>query len=105
MKNSPLMDCAHKQDLQIVKMLVEARAAVNQQGKQDMSALHLAARKGDVEIVQVLLESRADINQKSQGGTVEQLARKNGGGELLKVLGLAESGQAIQEIKCLEPAQ
>jgi len=86
MKNSPLMDAAHKQDLQIVKVLLAARAAVNQQGKQNMSALHLAARKGDAEIVQILLVSRADINQRSQGGTVEQLARKNGEVSCLRCL-------------------
>jgi ankyrin repeat protein len=69
MNNTPLMDAAHRGNLQLVTMLVSARAAINQQGKQGMSALHLAARKGKTEVVQVLLESRADVKQESKCGT------------------------------------
>merc|ERR1719487_1875503 len=108
MKNTPLMDAAHKGNLPLVKMLLPARAEVNLQGKQDMAALHLAARKGEAEIVKVLLDAKADVNQRSQCGTVEQLARKNGGSEMLKVLGLEKddgSGSGPTSVKSLTAAQ
>merc|ERR1711988_101449 len=105
MKNSPLMDAAHIQDLELVKKLLPAKANINQQGKQDMSALHLAARKGDDKICQVLLESRADVNQISQCGTAAQLARKNGGGALLKVFGLTAAEGSVQHVKIMDAAQ
>merc|ERR1712137_1148304 len=37
MNNSPLMDAAHVQDLQLVRKFLSAKADVNQQGKQDVS--------------------------------------------------------------------
>merc|ERR1711871_739926 len=93
MNNTSLMYAAHTGNLPLVKMLLPARATVNQQGKREMSALHLAARKGDARIVRVLLQSNADVNQKSQIGTVEQLARRNGSSELLEVLGLVQESK------------
>merc|ERR1712060_492315 len=96
MNNTPLMDAAHTKNLSLVKMLLSARAAINQQGKQGMSAIHLAARKGEAGIVQALLEAKADVSQESQCGTVDQLARKNGSSELLKVLGLVkDNGDSV----------
>jgi ankyrin repeat protein len=92
--NTPLMGAAHTGNLLLITMLISARAAINQQGKQGMSACHLAARRGEAKIVEVLIESRADVNQKSQCGSLEQLARKNGNAELLKVLGLSGCGSS-----------
>merc|ERR1712216_71400 len=72
----------------VVKKMLAAKADVNKQGKQDMSALHLAARKRQVKVVEVLLAAGADANQQSVCGTPLQLARKNGGADLLKLFGV-----------------
>merc|ERR1712224_114747 len=42
MQNSPLMDAAHEGRLDVALRLISARAHINKQGKQGMSALHLA---------------------------------------------------------------
>mmetsp|Transcript_65002 Transcript_65002/g.123988 ORF Transcript_65002/g.123988 Transcript_65002/m.123988 type:complete len:471 (-) Transcript_65002:3-1415(-) len=89
MKNSPLMDAAHCNNHWLAERLIEARANVNQQGKSDMAAIHLAARRGDPKMVQILLSARADIEQESACGTALKLAKQKGGEELLQVLGVA----------------
>jgi len=74
MKNSPLMDAAHKGKHILAGKLLAAGANVNKVGKQDMTALHLAARRGDPKMVKILLEARADTSLKSKIGTALHLA-------------------------------
>merc|ERR1711964_788239 len=82
------MDAASAGNAEVVKKMLAAKADVNKQGKQDMSALHLAARKRQVKVAEILIAAGADMNQESKCGTPLQLARKNGGVDLLKVFGV-----------------
>lgn len=91
MKNTPLMDAAHRDMPSLALKLIEAGARLDQQGKSDMTAIHLAARRGSTKMVQILVSCRADVNQKSKCGTVLDLAKKNGGETLLQVLGISDS--------------
>merc|ERR1712007_121573 len=88
MQNSPLMDAAHDNKADLASRLILARADVNKQGKQGLSALHLAARRGNTKMVRILMEARADASQKSDLGTSLDLAKKNGGLELLELFGV-----------------
>lgn len=84
--NFPLMDAAKVGNRELTIKLIAARAEINKQGKQGMSALHLAARGGHTTIVAALLEAHADTMQESQCGTALHLAQKNGRLDLLKLL-------------------
>jgi len=109
--NSPLMDAAFVGNVELMKKLIAAKADINKQGKQDMSALHLAARKKHAEAAACLLEAGADMNLESKVGTALTLARKNGGLELLKVFGVqtesAFTGDAgdVKNVSSLDAAQ
>lgn len=85
MKNSPLMEAAHSGNHSLAEKLIAARADVNKVGKQDMTALHLAARRGDSKIVKILLEAKADTTLESKCGTALQLASKKGSKEVLQL--------------------
>jgi len=87
-RNSPLMDAAHEGQSDVALKLIAARADVNKKGKQGLSALHFAARRGCTKMVQILLEAHADASQTSDLGTALDLAKKNGGSELLKLFGV-----------------
>lgn len=109
MQNTPLMDAAHKGKHELMGQLISARADINRQGKQGMGALHLAARRGDPISAELLIAARADMTQPSQCGTALELARKNGGIELLKKFGV-ESGAStdftnITSIAALDASQ
>ena len=108
MQNSPLIDAAHENKTDLASRLILARADVNKQGKQGLSALHLAARCGNTKMVQILMEARADTSQKSDLGTSLDLAKKNGGLELLKLYGVesnSKTGSNITSIVELDAAQ
>jgi ankyrin repeat protein len=87
MKNSPLMDAAHSGEHLLAEKLIRSGADVNKVGKQDMTALHLAARRGDDKMVKMLLDAKADATLESKIGTAISLARKKGSTELLRLLG------------------
>merc|ERR1712217_23259 len=100
--NSPLMDAAFAGKPELAKKLIAAKADINKQGKQDMSALHLAARKRHVQVAEILLAARADMNQASKCGTALQLARKNGGMELLKAFDVqSDTPSNVGDITCV----
>eukprot|EP00746_Dinoflagellata_sp_MGD_P151986 gnl/MRDRNA2_/MRDRNA2_83365_c0_seq4.p1 gnl/MRDRNA2_/MRDRNA2_83365_c0~~gnl/MRDRNA2_/MRDRNA2_83365_c0_seq4.p1 ORF type:complete len:374 (+),score=70.67 gnl/MRDRNA2_/MRDRNA2_83365_c0_seq4:131-1252(+) len=90
-QNSPLMDAAHEGQCDLAMRLISARAAVNMQGKQGLSALHLAARRGNADMIQVLMQARADASQTSDLGTAFDLAKKNGGVKVLELFGAQSS--------------
>jgi len=86
--NSALLDAALAGKTELAKKLIAAKADINKQGKQGMSALHLAARQRHSQVAEVLLAAKADMGQESKCGTALQLARKNGGIDLLQVFGV-----------------
>jgi ankyrin repeat protein len=97
--NTPLMDAAAAGNTELVKKLIGAKADINKQGKQDMSALHLAARKKHTQTAEALIAAGGDMNQESKCGTALQLARKNGGADLLKVFGVqADTPSTLNDI-------
>lgn len=107
-ENSPLMDAASAGKTELVQKLIAAKADVHKKGKQQMSALHLAARSRRTEVVKVLLDAQADPNQESNVGTALQLARKNGGTDpgLLDAFGCQLDAPAIvSDISSLDAAQ
>merc|ERR1719440_926517 len=102
------MDAAHQNKTDLASKLILAGADINKQGKQGLSALHLAARRGKTKMVQILMEARADTSQKSDLGTSLDLAKKNGGLELLKLFGVEanpNTGNTITSIAELDAAQ
>jgi ankyrin repeat protein len=106
MDNSPLMDVASAGNTQLAKKLIAAKADINKQGKQQMSALHLAARSRRNQVAEVLLAAKADMNQESRVGTALQLARKNGGVDLLKVFGVQpDESPAVSNVSLMDAAQ
>merc|ERR1712039_721042 len=105
MENSALMDAAASGKSELVEKLIAAKADVSKQGKQQMSALHLAARSRRAEVCKLLLAARADMNQESKLGTALQLARKNGGKQLLEVFDSGSDTPAIHSISYLDAAQ
>lgn len=67
---SPILFAAHRGDVKLMSMLLEARADVNGKCKQGNTALHLAARRGNVNAVSLLQSRGADIEEQSiQGWT------------------------------------
>lgn len=105
METSALMDAAAAGKTELVKKLIAAKANINKQGKQQLSALHLAARSRRAEVCELLLAAKADMNQESNLGSALQLARKNGGSELLKVFGDEADTPAPTSISTLDAAQ
>eukprot|EP00747_Dinoflagellata_sp_TGD_P223121 gnl/TRDRNA2_/TRDRNA2_94756_c1_seq1.p1 gnl/TRDRNA2_/TRDRNA2_94756_c1~~gnl/TRDRNA2_/TRDRNA2_94756_c1_seq1.p1 ORF type:complete len:258 (-),score=38.36 gnl/TRDRNA2_/TRDRNA2_94756_c1_seq1:10-753(-) len=108
MRNYPLMDAAHDGKCDVASKLILARAQVNRQGKQGMGALHLAARRGNAKMAQILMDACADTSLVSDLGTAMDLAKKNGGLELLKLLSVQPSlvtGSSITSIVQLDAMQ
>lgn len=106
MDNSALMNAASAGKVELVKKLIAAKADINKKGKQQMSALHLAARNRRAEVCKLLLAANADMNQESKLGTALQLARKNGGTQLLEVFGLASDTSSTDDsVSSLDAAQ
>merc|ERR1712060_78724 len=95
MSNSPLMDAAAAGNTELVKKLIAAGSDVHQKGKQELTALHLAARSRRVEVVTALLEGKADMNLDSKIGSALQLARKNGGADLLNAFAVKGAGDPV----------
>merc|ERR1712048_1386091 len=93
---------------ELVQKLIAAKADIHKKGKQQMSALHLAARSRRTEFVKVLLAAQADPNQESNAGTALQLARKNGGTDpdLLDAFGCQiDTPSIVSDISSLDAAR
>lgn len=112
MQTSPLITASKNGRSDLVVALIGARANVDQQGKQGMTALHMAARGGHAAIVKTLLASDADIELKNEAGsTAVQLAQVNRNNELLHLFGADASFQQppaereVKHISALDAAQ
>lgn len=109
MMNSPLLDAAKVGNAALIEKLIMAKAHVNQQGKQEMSALHLAARGGHAMVARALLSAGADPTLTSRAGDALALARKNGRAELMKEFGeqreTAITDEAIKSVTTLSADQ
>merc|ERR1711920_788481 len=75
---SPLIDAAYRDDQVLMNVLIKARANLDLRGKQDMTALHVAARGRHAGAVRILVEAGADVTLKAGGNSAGELAFKNG---------------------------
>jgi len=87
LKTSALIDAAYRNDLGLISLLINARASLDQRGKQDMTALHVAARGRHAEATKLLVEAGADRALLVGGKTAGELAFKNGLRETAALLG------------------
>jgi len=62
MKVMPLHSAAAGRNSEIVQLLIERGAAVNERQADDFTPLHAAAQNGDLAIIRLLLEAGADPN-------------------------------------------
>ena len=66
---TPLLWAAYNGNVNIAKLLVAKKAAINQKNKPYGNAtLHLAALQGHVVLAKMLIDNGADINQKNFAG-------------------------------------
>ena len=84
---APIHAAADAGHLEVVKLLLEARADTNSKNANGATALLLAAWKGRSEVARLLLQAGADINAAhSNGGTALHWAAVKGHLEVLQVL-------------------
>jgi len=107
-KTSALVDAAHTGHTEIVQLLLERGAGVNDiqtysWGASTWSALQLAADSGHAETVSVLLKAGANPDYKGTAGlTAMELARKKGYASIVKVL---QEAQPVPVASPNAPAQ
>lgn len=75
---TPLIAASSEGHLEIVKMLVNAKANVNLKDKDQTSALMAAAARGHTDIVEVLLEAGANVNEQNVDGHTALMFAYNG---------------------------
>lgn len=75
---SPLIDAAYRDDQALMQLLINARANLDHRGKQDMTALHVAARGRHAGAARILVEAGADTTLMAGGKSGGELAFKNG---------------------------
>ena len=78
-----------KPDPDMIKLLHEKGADINQKGTFDSTPLHVAAERGDLDIVKLLIELGADPSIKTfSGKTAEDFAREKNNSEIVAFLQL-----------------
>ncbi len=86
-KDDALICASYNGHKEIVKMLLDKSANVNQLDKYGNTALIHAAIEGNKEIVQMLLDKSADINQENKyENTALMFAARNGHKEIVQML-------------------
>eukprot|EP00931_Biecheleriopsis_adriatica_P051429 TRINITY_DN29827_c0_g1_i1.p1 TRINITY_DN29827_c0_g1~~TRINITY_DN29827_c0_g1_i1.p1 ORF type:complete len:402 (-),score=59.26 TRINITY_DN29827_c0_g1_i1:96-1301(-) len=92
---SPLIDAAYRNDQDLIHVLINAKANLDHRGKQDMTALHVAARGRHAGAVRILVEAGADITLRAGGKTAGWIAFKNGLSETARLLGYTEEHSTV----------
>jgi len=87
LNTSPLIDAAYRDDQALMQLLINAKASLDQRGKQDMTALHVAARGQRTVAARILVTAGADTTLTVRGKTAGELAFKNGLLDLAALLG------------------
>lgn len=83
---SPLIDAAYRDDQTLMHLLINAKANLDHRGKQDMTALHMAARGRHAVAARILVEAGADTTLMADGKSCGELALKNGLSETATLL-------------------
>ena len=65
---TPLGYAVESGNMEIVQLLVEAKADVNAKDVAEETPLHYAAQAGKIKLVQFLIEAGADVNAKAERG-------------------------------------
>ncbi|KAJ3093695.1 Serine/threonine-protein kinase plk1 [Phlyctochytrium bullatum] len=63
LKNTPLMEAAEREHLQVVQVLVENGASIEAENQNGQTPLYLAVSEGHADIVRFLLDKGADVNR------------------------------------------
>ena len=64
----PLHMATYNENIQIVRILIEAGANVNIQNKVGDTPLHLATNNENIHIIRILIEAGADVNKRNNNG-------------------------------------
>lgn len=75
---TPLIAASSEGHLQIVHMLIEAKADVNRKDKDETSSLMAAAARGHTDIVEALLKAGANVNEQNVDGHTALMFAFNG---------------------------
>mmetsp|Transcript_7579 Transcript_7579/g.14042 ORF Transcript_7579/g.14042 Transcript_7579/m.14042 type:complete len:400 (+) Transcript_7579:61-1260(+) len=98
---SPLIDAAYRDDQALMRLLIDAKANLNHRGKQDMTALHVAARGRHTGAVRILAAAGADTTLMAGGKSSGEIALKNGLSEMATLLGYMgerKKGEAASQV-------
>mmetsp|Transcript_97681 Transcript_97681/g.174015 ORF Transcript_97681/g.174015 Transcript_97681/m.174015 type:complete len:482 (+) Transcript_97681:133-1578(+) len=90
---------------ELAEVLLKGGSKINAVGKQDMTALHLAARKGHLGVLKVLLEADADVHSKDKSGRTPGQYATSKMSEVGKALALDDSLQLSDRIALLQSAE
>lgn len=94
-----LMIASYRGELEKVKWLLEAQAAVNLQNFDGVTPLGFAASKGHLEVVNLLLSAGADVDSQSNNGeTALTFAAKLGDCEMIRTLLEAKASLELRTI-------
>jgi ankyrin repeat protein len=84
---TPLMIAALENQLELVKILVNAGASLDQQNQEGTTALMMAADMGNIQVVDYFIQSQADKSLKDQSGMLAaDFAQRRGLMELARSL-------------------
>ena len=84
-------------DLEVVKVLLEARAEVNATDDEGATPLHRVSFQGHFEVAKALLEAGADLEIRDKyGNSAEDKARAGGSDEVLALLEAVKPASAVQ---------
>merc|ERR1712039_1020623 len=85
-------------DAELIALMLEARASLDQQDKAGFSALHIAARSKQCNVVKILVDARAALELKTETGkTAADLAITNDCGA--SILALLKEPKAETDVK------
>ena len=102
LRRNALMRASEKGNLDIVQLLLDNGARVNDVDSTGMTALMLAAEVGHLEVIKLLLSKGANINNKTTVGQPKnalEIATENGRNEVVDVLDKWDETKAMVPLK------
>jgi len=87
LQSSPLLDAVYRRDCTLARKLIAAKADVDHEGKNGMTALHLAIRARNQELASMLVAAGCKTDLQALGMTATEFALKTGMTNLATTLG------------------